>query len=172
MNSFTVELVSNASFDCYPNNTLSSFTNFLPEQINLEGEWGLQLQTILSFLVPDITEGKFFYLDEAPPNTKPSDYYTLDPGLYPSISDIVNEMKKKVQEREKYEKTPIRLHVNKITQRISLSLPNENSLLVMFSADLCHVEIQTWHLSILYTLWRGKTSNVPIFITQFLTQLA
>ena len=25
MNSFTVELVSNASFDCYPNNTLSFF---------------------------------------------------------------------------------------------------------------------------------------------------
>ena len=36
-------------------------------------------------------------------------------------------------------KTPIRLHVNKIAQRISLSLPNENSLLVIFSADLCHV---------------------------------
>ena len=36
-------------------------------------------------------------------------------------------------------KTPIRLHVNKITQRISLSLPNENSLLVIFSADRCHV---------------------------------
>ena len=31
MSSFTVELVSNASLDCYPNNTLSSFTNFLPE---------------------------------------------------------------------------------------------------------------------------------------------
>ena len=38
MSSFTVELVSNASFDCYPNNTLNSFTNFLPEQINLDGE--------------------------------------------------------------------------------------------------------------------------------------
>ena len=37
------------------------------------------------------------------------------------------------------EKTPIKLHDNKITQRISLSLPNENSLLVIFSADLCHV---------------------------------
>ena len=86
----------------------------------------------------NITEGKFFYLDEATPNTKPSDYYTLDPGLYPLISDIVIETNKKVQEREKYEKTPIRLHVNKITQRISLSLPHENFLLVIFSADLCH----------------------------------
>ena len=38
-----------------------------------------------------------------------------------------------------YEKTPIRLHVNKFTKRISLSLPNDNSLLVLISADLCHV---------------------------------
>ena len=29
MDSFPIELVSNASFNCYPNNTLSSFTNFL-----------------------------------------------------------------------------------------------------------------------------------------------
>ena len=106
MNSFTVELVSNASFDCYPNNTLSSFTNFLPEQINLEGEWEVAI-TELSYpsLYQNVTEEKFFYLDEATTNTKPSDYYTLDPGLYYSISDIVNGMnKKKVQEREKYEK--------------------------------------------------------------------
>ena len=48
-------------------------------------------------------------------------------------------MNRKIQEREKYEKTPIKLHVNTITQRISLSLPNQNSLLVIFSADLCHV---------------------------------
>ena len=70
---------------------------------------------------------------------KPSDYYTHEPGLYPSISDIVNEMKKKIQERDKYDKTPMRLHVNKITQQISFRLPNENSLLVILSADLCHV---------------------------------
>ena len=140
MNSFTVELVSNASFDCYPNNTLSSFTNFLPEQINLEGEWEVAI-TELSYpsLYQNITDGKFFYLDAATPDTKPSDYYTIDAGLYPSISDIVNEMNKQIQEREKYEKTPIKLKVNRITQRISLSLPNENSLLVIFSTDLCHV---------------------------------
>ena len=48
MSSFTVELDSNASFDCYPNKTLSSFTNFLPEQINLDGEWEVAI-TELSY---------------------------------------------------------------------------------------------------------------------------
>ena len=70
---------------------------------------------------------------------KPSDYYTTDAGLCPLISDIVNEVNKKLQEREKYEKTPIILKVNRITQRISLSLPNENSLLVIFTTDLCQL---------------------------------
>ena len=140
MSSITVELASNALFDCYPNNTLSSFTIFLPEQIDLDGKWEVAI-TELSYpsLCQNITEGKFFYLDEATPDTKPSDYYILHPGQYPSISDIVNEMNRKIQEREKYEKTPIKLHVNKFTPRISLSLPNQNSLLVIFSADLCHV---------------------------------
>ena len=48
-------------------------------------------------------------------------------------------MNRKIQEREKNEKTPINLHVNKTMQRISLSLFNQNTLLVIFSADLCHV---------------------------------
>ena len=132
MSSYTVELVSIASFDCYPNNTLRSFTNFVPEQINLDGEWEVAT-TELSYpsLYQNITEGKFFYLDEATPDTKPSDYYTFEPGLYPSISDTVKELNRKIQESEKYEKTPIKLHVNKFTQRISLSLPNPNFLLVI-----------------------------------------
>ena len=39
MESFTLELVSNASAKLFPDNTLSSFTTFLPEQLNLEGQW-------------------------------------------------------------------------------------------------------------------------------------
>ena len=34
MDTFTIELVSNASFNDYPNNCLGSFTKFLPEQIH------------------------------------------------------------------------------------------------------------------------------------------
>ena len=39
MDSFTIELVSNASGELIPKKTLSSFTNFLQEQVNLEGQW-------------------------------------------------------------------------------------------------------------------------------------
>ena len=68
--SFIDELFSNASFDCYPNNTLSSFTNFLPEQINFEGEWEVtKTKVSYSSLYQNITDGKFFYLDAATPDT-------------------------------------------------------------------------------------------------------
>ena len=60
MNSFTVGLVSNASSDCW-------------------GGWGewengrMQLQLAYPSLYQNITVGKFFNLDEATPNTNPSD---------------------------------------------------------------------------------------------------
>ena len=105
MSSFTVEWLSNASLDFYPNNSLSSFTDFLPQQINLDGKWEVAI-TELSYpsLFQNKAEGKIFYLDEATPDTKSSDYYTLGPSLHPSISDIVNEMNRKVRKREIFER--------------------------------------------------------------------
>ena len=43
MESFTIELVSNASAQPFPGNTLSSFTNFLLEQLNQEAQWELAI---------------------------------------------------------------------------------------------------------------------------------
>ena len=65
MDSCTIELVSIASGELFPNNTLSSFTNFLPEQINLEGQWEV---AISEFSYPSMyqnkTEEKFKSFDE------------------------------------------------------------------------------------------------------------
>ena len=38
IDSFSFELISYASFTCYANNSFSSFTNFLPQQIHSTGE--------------------------------------------------------------------------------------------------------------------------------------
>ena len=46
MDSFTIELVSNASGELFPNNTVSFFTNFSPEQENLEGQWDVAISEI------------------------------------------------------------------------------------------------------------------------------
>ena len=59
MNSFTIELASNASGELFPNNTLSSFTNFLPEQVNLAGQFGgFNFGNMLPINVPKYNGGE------------------------------------------------------------------------------------------------------------------
>ena len=58
----TIELVSKASFNCYPNHSLSSFTNFLPEQIHLKGEWEVAISEIsYTSLYQNVREGEVYF---------------------------------------------------------------------------------------------------------------
>ena len=65
MDSLAKEWVPNAAGELFPNNTLSSFTNFLPEQVNLEGQWKVAISEIsYPSMYQNITEGKFKFFDE------------------------------------------------------------------------------------------------------------
>ena len=88
MDSLTTEFVSNASGELFPNKTLSSFTNFLPEQVNLEGQWEVAISGIsYSSMYQNITQGKFMFFDDK--LSKSTTTYNPEPGLYTSITDIV-----------------------------------------------------------------------------------
>ena len=64
MDSFTIELVYNAFFNCYPNNSLSSFTNFLPKELHLTGDWEVAIWEIsYSSLYQNVTEWKLTFID-------------------------------------------------------------------------------------------------------------
>ena len=145
MDSFTIELVSNASFNCYPNNSLSSFTNFLPEQIHLKGEWEVAISEIsYPSLYQNVTEGKFTFLDgrESPDEKRKIQPMHVEPGLYPSIVDIVVAMNDKVRKRigaQKYEYDGIFVSVDKITQKVAIHLPEDQSVFIIQSADLSHI---------------------------------
>ena len=68
MDSFTIESVSNASTQLFPNKMLSSFTNFLPEQVNLDGQWEVAISEIsYPSMYQNVTDGKFMFCDENPP---------------------------------------------------------------------------------------------------------
>ena len=65
MDSLTKELVSNASVDSLPDNTHNSFTHFLPEQVNLEGQSEDEISEIsYRSMYQNITEGNFKFFDE------------------------------------------------------------------------------------------------------------
>ena len=138
MESFTIELVSNASAQLFPDNTLSSFTKFLPEQLNLEGLWEVAVSEIsYPSLYQNITEGKFMFFDKK--LSMSSEFYYLEPGLYSSNKDIVEAMNTLIQERHNHSENCIKVKVSRKTQKVEIYLANEASGLALFSTDLGHI---------------------------------
>ena len=137
MESFTIELVSNAPAQLIPDNTLSSFTNFLPEQLNVDGQWEVAISEIsYPSLYQNVTEGKFMFFDKK--LSKSSEFFYLETGLYPSITDIIEAMNILIQERHNHSKNCTKVKVSRRTPKVEIYLANEGSGLAFFSTDLGH----------------------------------
>ena len=138
MDSLTIELVSNASLQVFPNDTLSSFTSFLPEQLNLNGQWEVAISKI-SYLsmYQNVTDGNFMFYNEKLSKTREA-YYN-QPGLCSSITDIVEATNTLIQERNNHRDTCITIKVSKLTQKIKVYLANDESSLAILSTDLGHI---------------------------------
>ena len=138
MDSLTIGLVSNASGELFPDNTLSFFTNFLPEQLNLEGQGEFAISEIsYPSMYQNITEGYFEFFDEK--LSKSTSTYNLEPGLYISITDIVEAMNRLIQERNNHNETCITVKVSRRTQKVVIMLANDTPGLAFCSTDLGHV---------------------------------
>ena len=138
MDSFTIELVSNASAQLFPNNTLRSFTKFLPEQINLEGQWVVAISEIsYPSMHQNVTERKFKFFDEK--LSKSTSTYNLEIGLYTSITDIVEAMNTPIQERKNHNETCITVKVPRRMQKIVSMLANDACGLAFCGTDLGHI---------------------------------
>ena len=138
MDSFTIELVSNASGDFFTDNTLSSFTNFLPEQVNLEGQWEVAISEIsYPSMYQNITEGKFKFSNKK--LSKSRSTYSIEPGLYTSITDIVEVMNTLTQERNNHNETCKTVKVSLRTKKVVIMLANDSSGLAFCSTDFSHI---------------------------------
>ena len=137
MDSFTKKLVSNTSGELFPNNTLSSFINFLPEQVNLEGQGKVAISEIsYPSMYQNITEGKFKFFNGK--LSKSTSTYNLELGLYTSIRDIVEALNTLIQERNNHNETFITVKVSRRTQKVVMMLANDTSGLAFCSTDLGH----------------------------------
>ena len=65
-----------------------------------------------------------------------SEFYYLEPGLYPSITDIVEAMNSLIQEGRNRSEKCITVEVYRRTQKVEIYLINERSGLAFFSTDL------------------------------------
>ena len=114
MDTLTIELVSNASGELFQDNTLTSLTKFLPEQVNLEGQCEVAIsETSYPTLYQNITEGYFKFFAEK--FSKSTSTYNLEPGLYTSITDIVEAMNTLIRERNNHNETCITVKVSRRT---------------------------------------------------------
>ena len=135
MDSFTIELVSNASSGLFPGKTLSSFTNFLPDDFNLEGQWEVSISEIFyPSMYQNVTNGKFLFYDAI--YSKTTTAYYLKPGLFSSVPDLVEAMNLLEQDRNNHNENCITGKVSCRKQKIELSLISDDSSLVIFSTDL------------------------------------
>ena len=71
--------------------------------------------------------------------SKSSEFYYLESGLYPSITDIVEAMNILIQERHNHSENCIKVKVSRKTQKVEICLANEASGLAFFSTDLGHI---------------------------------
>ena len=138
MESFTTGLVSNASAQIFLHKTLSSFTNFLPEQLNLDVQWEFAISE-LSYpsRYQNVTEGNIMFFDKK--FSKSSELHYLEPGLYPSITDIDEAMNNLIQERHNHSENCIKVKVSQKTQKFEICLAIEASGLAFFSTHLGHI---------------------------------
>ena len=85
----------------------------------------------------NVTEGKFMFSDKK--LSKSSEFYYLEPGLYPFITDIVEAMNILFQERHNHSGNCIKVKVSRRTLKIEIYHANEGSGLAFFSTDLGHI---------------------------------
>ena len=138
MDLLIIELYSNASSQLFPNNTLSSFTNFLPEQVNLDGQSEVAISEIsYPSMYQNVTEGKSMFYNEK--LSKTTETYYLESGLYSSITDIVEAMNTLRQKRNNHRDTRITIKVSRVTQKVKVYLTVEKTSLASFSTDLGYI---------------------------------
>ena len=111
---------------------------FLPEQVNLEGQWeGAISEISYTSMYQNITEWNFKFFDEKPSNSTST--YNLELGLYTSITDIVETMNTLIQERNNHNEICITVKVSRKTQKNVTMLANDTSGLAFCSTDLGHI---------------------------------
>ena len=85
----------------------------------------------------NITEGYSKFFDEK--LSKSTSTYSLEPGLYTSITDIVEAMNTLFQERINHNETCITVKVSRRTQKVVIVLANDTSGLAFRSTELGHM---------------------------------
>ena len=122
--------------ELFPDNRLSSFRNFLPEHLILEGQGELSFfEKSYPSRYKIVTEGKFMFFKK---KFKFVWFLIIETGFYPSITDIFETMNTLIQKRPNYSESCIKVKTSRGTQN-EIYLAKEGSGLAFFRADVRHI---------------------------------
>ena len=96
----------------------------------------LQFENYLTIDVPKCHRETAHFFDKK--LSKSSEFYYLEPGLYPSITDIVETMNTLIQEKHNHNESCFKIKVSKRMQKDRIHLADERSGLAFLSTDLRH----------------------------------
>ena len=85
----------------------------------------------------NITDGRFKFPDEK--LSKSTASYNQEPGLYTSITDIVEAMNTLIEDRDNHNETCITVKVSRRTRKLIIMPANDTSGLAFCSTDLGHI---------------------------------
>ena len=111
----------------------------------MKGEWeGAISEKSYPSLYQNVTEGNTTFVDgrESSEEKRKIVSMIIEPGLYPSIVDIVVAMNLKFREclgAQVFEYNGIYVSVDKITQKVAVHLPESQPVFINQSADLSHI---------------------------------
>ena len=133
----------------------------MPEQVSLDGQWEVAISEIsYTSRYQNVTEGKLMFYNEKLSKTREAHY--LEPGLYSSITDLLEAMITFIQERNKRRDTCITIKVSRVMQKVKVHLANEESSLAIVCSDLRHLFAGLVRND-LGILMSGKRTHEPTF---------
>ena len=140
-NHFTVNLISNASLNFYPNNKLSSFRTVLPlvNGLELEGAWEVALSEIVfPTMMKNVTDGGYFqFRNKQSDNVLPP--MGIGNGIYRSVKDLLDAMLKPAQEYFAQQPFLWQYTIDPTNQKLSIELNSGTSFLHFISSDIANI---------------------------------
>ena len=121
---------------------------------------GSNFREILPINVPKRYRGNILFYDDKLYKTTEALY--LEPGLFSSITDILEAMNTLIQGTNNHRDTCITIKVSRVKKKVKVYLANEESSLAIFSTDLRHIfrgDVGNY----LGMLMREKGSHEPTF---------
>ena len=133
---FTINLVSNASMDVFPANTMARFRTLLPNKVELTGDWEVALLEVSwPGKVKNVTNASFTIsrFDNANRPLRPEHNQTFPAGFYPTVDTLMT-----IYEHGESDNIPVSWKVDPASEKLEVSFTGqapEDQFWILFKSD-------------------------------------